>query len=70
MLEGDEQVVADEGHQGHPVYFDALWRFLDNDVQKARKVLARARHECVNRRFKQWQILKQVFRHGLWKHGV
>ena len=70
MFEGDGRVVADEGHQGHPLHFDTPWRFLDNDAQKARKALARARHECVNRRFKQWQILKQVFRHELWKHGV
>ena len=70
MLEGDERIVADEGYRGHPLYFDTPWRYLDNDAQKARKALVRARHECVNRRFKIWQIMKQTFRHDLWKHGV
>ena len=43
---------------------------LDNDAQKACKALVHARHGCVNCRFKQWWILKWVFRHELWKHGV
>ena len=29
---------------------------------------ARARHECVNRMFKQWGILGQKFRHSRHKH--
>ena len=30
--------------------------------------LMRARHEIVNRRFKQFKCLKEVFRHGIIKH--
>ena len=67
---GDERAVADRGYKGHPQYFDTPWRYLDNDEQKRRKALARARHECVNRRFKQWRILHDVFRHAIPKHGV
>ena len=31
--------------------------------------IVRRRQETVNRRFKQWSILKQVFRHELSMHG-
>ena len=70
MFEGDERAVADKGYRGHPMYFDTPWRFLDTLSQRVRKALARARHETVNRRFKHWQILKQVFRHDIAKHGT
>ena len=69
MFVGDERAVADSGYKGHEHYFDTPWRFLDTDYQKSRKALARARHECNNRRFKQWRILKEVFRHNVVKHG-
>ena len=69
MFEGDERAVADKGHRGHLRFFDTPWRCLDNQFQKDRKALARARHETINRRFKCWQILKQVCRHSLAKQG-
>jgi len=34
------------------------------------KKVARARHETVNGRFKQWGALHQIFRHDRSKHGV
>jgi len=34
------------------------------------KAKARARHECVNRRFKQWGILQQRFRSNPEQHGA
>ena len=70
MFEGDERAVADSGYRGHAAYFDVPWKFLDNVEQKVRKAQARARHECVNRRFKQWYVLKAVFRHDVTKHGA
>ena len=69
MLEGDERVVADSGYRGYPEYFDVPWKFLDNSEQRRRKSLARARHECTNRKFKEWKVLKDVFRHDLTLHG-
>ena len=45
-------------------------RYLDNEHQKRRKQIVRARHETINRRFKEWRVLKEVFRHALEKHGV
>ena len=70
MFVGDERAVADSGYRGHPHFFDTPWKYLDNVHQKTRKAQARARHECVNRRFKQWGALSQRFRHSLTKHGV
>jgi hypothetical protein len=68
MFEGDERAVADKGYRGYPQYFDCPWRHLDNQIQIDRKAIARARHECVNRRFKKWKILKNIFRHDRSKH--
>ena len=70
MLEGDERVVADSGYRGYSQFFDTPWRYLDNEHQKRRKQIVRARHETINRRFKEWKILKEVFRHAVEKHGV
>ncbi|CAB9523220.1 unknown protein [Seminavis robusta] len=69
MFEGDERAVADKGYRGYPQYFDCPWRHLDNQQQTSRKALARARHECVNRRLKEWSCLLQRWRHSLDKHG-
>ena len=70
MFEGDERAVADKGYRGHSVYFDTPWKYLDNVHQKVRKAQARARHECVNRRFKKWRALHCIFRHDIRKHGL
>ena len=67
---GDEDVVADRGHRGHPLHFDAPWDVLDSVDARVRKALARARHECINRRFKCWNCLKEEWRHALELHGV
>ena len=69
MFEGGERAVADKGYRGHPLYFDVPWRFLDNVMQKVRKALASSRHETINRRFKQSDVLKEVFRHDITDHG-
>ena len=34
------------------------------------KARARARHETVNRRFKEWNALGRTFRHCVEKHGM
>ena len=70
LLEGDERLVADNGYRGYPQFFDTPWRHLNNEEQRRRKALVRARHENGNRRFKQWRILKEEFRHPLVKHGM
>ena len=70
MFEGDERAVADRGYKGYPMYFDTPWRFLDNWWQKCRKAVVRARHETINRRLKQWDVLRQPFRHHLSLHEI
>ena len=69
MFEGDERAVADKGYRGWPEYFDVPWEHLDSAEAKSRKALARARHECTNRKFKEWKVLKEVFRHDLALHA-
>ena len=71
MLEGDERIVADGGYPGYPMFFDTPHEGgFDNEYQSTRKTLVRARHECINRRLKCWQILKQVYRHDIHEHGT
>jgi hypothetical protein len=41
-----------------------------NDHDQRQKQMARARHETMNGRFKQWNILKAIFRHNIAKHGA
>ena len=68
-LDEFERVEADDGYIG-----EALLRVkcpacvtIPEEQQKIMKRV-RARQEKINRRFKQWQILKQVFRHDLRVH--
>ena len=70
LLEGDERLITDKGYRGYPVYFDCQWRYLDNQHQKTRKALARARHENVNKLFKDWDCLSERWRCDLALHGV
>jgi hypothetical protein len=65
-LAPQEMVEADKGYRGEEAV-----RTSDDVVSRAdhkAKYRARARHETVNRRFKQWGCLKQVFRHDRCKH--
>ena len=62
-----EMVVADRGYRGDPsciTPYDAY----DNHVKYLMGV-ARARHEGVNAMFKQFRILKDMYRHDLRKHS-
>ncbi len=65
-LADGEMVEADRGYKGDPRV-----RNSDNVVSRTdarAKTRARARHETVNRRLKQWGCLKQTFRHDRHKH--
>jgi len=61
-------IVADKG------YRDNFCRFLTptDDKPNLNAIMAqwRARHETINRRFKQFHVLQDVFRHDLTKHQV
>ena len=63
-LEEGERYIADGGYDA--MYADTpsgVWTF-----HSRQEAYLRARHEGINKFFKQWGALKQVFRHELWKH--
>ena len=66
-LEPGEMVEADNGYRGEPKHI----RIKDDyhsKMERKEKERIRARHETVNRRFKQFKILHDVFRHNLKLH--
>ena len=68
LLLPQEKVEADAGYRGdrkvrHPGHV-RNWNEL-----KAKKA-ARGRHETVNGRLKNWNVIDQVFRHNLNLHGI
>ena len=68
MLESHERAVADKGYRGVVkcmTDFDA-----ESKEHKAFMSNARARHETVNRRLKEYQSLKQLWRHDVNKHHL
>ena len=66
-----EKVEADDGYRGEP-----LWISLPGELggggarQRTAKGLARNRQETINRRFKQWGVLRERYRHDLKMHGT
>jgi len=60
-------VEADAGYRGEPTKIRTPSDYLSAE-DKTNKSNARARHETVNRRLKQWGCLKKVYRHDLSKH--
>jgi hypothetical protein len=62
QLSPGEKVQADLGYRGEPDYI--VLPTGVNDIGQR----VRARHETVNKRFKQWGILHRVFRHEVSKH--
>jgi hypothetical protein len=69
FLEPGERVEADEGYRGH---LDNI-KCPGNDANPAEnwgtQGRARACHETLNGRLKNWGILSQVFRHHIMTHG-
>jgi hypothetical protein len=62
-------VEADDGYVGEAplrVKCPACVTIPEEREQMMKRV--RSRQETINRRFKQWQILKQVFRHDIRVH--
>ena len=65
-LHPGERVIADMGYKGD----HAVCTKMDakTEAHKKSMSIARARHETINRRLKQWQALSQVWRHERSKH--
>jgi hypothetical protein len=64
-----EMVEADKGYRGERHKIRTADNYLSRTDRKAKKK-ARARHETVNKRLKQWGCLKQIFRHDPRKHKL
>lgn len=67
-LDPGEKYIGDGGYYDGEQWSDTptgLHEFSDRQ-----KSVVRARHETINRRFKQWGILKEVYRHPLETHGA
>ncbi|KAL3762380.1 hypothetical protein ACHAW5_000642 [Stephanodiscus triporus] len=65
-----ERVEADEGYVGHPDKIVCPTNPGYSDERRAMSGRARARHETLNGRLKNWGILRQVFRHRIQLHGT
>ena len=69
-LDRDERVEADDGYIGDAPYKVKCPASLTNpDETQAMQSIVRMRQETINMRLKQWEILKQVYRHDFTKHG-
>ena len=69
-LEEGERVEADDGYIGDaPQYVKCPKSISNRSDCELMQSLVRRRQEHVNKRFKQWGILKQLYRHDITKHG-
>ena len=75
ILDYDERVEADNGYQGEPTHIDlpsdclGLGGIHERWEKRRRKESVRARHETVNRLFKEFNYLNQVYRYELDRHS-
>jgi hypothetical protein len=65
--EEDEMVLADGGYNDQYEFFETPTGDTNDDQHM--KAIARARHETINSRFKDWKILDERFICPLEKHG-
>ena len=65
-----QRVEADDGYIGDAPYkVKCPASFTNPDETQAMQAIVRMRQETINMRLKQWEILKQVYRHDITKHG-
>ena len=70
-LDPNERVEADDGYIGEARLKVKCPASFPNPIEKeAMQARVRTRQETVNKRFKQWGILKQVYRHDIKTHSV
>lgn len=70
MLDQGEMILADGGYADDNQFFVIPDNGARGTVVERMKSKARARHETINRRFKQWNVLSRVFRNSVEKHGT
>ena len=70
FLDENERVEADDGYIGEaPTKVKCPKSFTNKEETERMQALARNRQETVNARFKHWQILRQLYRHEISRHG-
>ena len=70
FLGPSERVEADDGYIGEaPHQKKCPMRVTNPETRKEMQGRLRSRQETVNRRFKEWGVLKQVFRHYAGNHA-
>jgi hypothetical protein len=70
-LEEGERVEADDGYAAlDPEYVKTRSSPLHSIEMRDVRNSIRARHETVNKRLKQWGVLREVFRHDSSKHSM
>ena len=71
QLEPNERVEADDGYKGeHPQYVKCPAGFCNPAETEEMQSRVRSRQETVNRRFKNWGCMKQVWRNNVSYHGI
>lgn len=69
LIEG-ERVEADDGYRGDsPRYVKCPMSIGSHQEMEQAAAYVRRRQETINRRFKQWGVLKQVYRGDISAHG-
>jgi hypothetical protein len=70
FLEDGEMAVADSGYRGEPQLIKTPdFRHFRSSDEYGEAAVARARHETVNKHFKNKQVLVKPFRHSLLFHS-
>ena len=70
MLAANERVEADDGYIGEsPEFIKCPKMFADQTATERMQSIVRQRHETFNKRFKQFGVLKNRYRHDIKKHG-
>ena len=64
-----ERVEADDGYVGEAPRYIKCPKSIANPKKNKKRNRGRSRHETVNKRFKNWGALKQVYRHDVLSHG-
>lgn len=67
-LDDGERVECDNGYRGEPLAISLKEEFR-NEEHRRSKDLARARHECINRFFKRFEVLHEIFRNDINHHS-
>ena len=69
-LSENERIEADDGYVGEaPRYIKCPKSFVNPEETLAMQARLRSRQETVNNRFKNWGVMRQMYRHSIPTHG-